>query len=751
MASPTTSNIVDRERIRSMDKSQTPVLDDRDRPLSVVSASSHPSQNTADGRDKQSSLAAEALGPNHHLVFGASDAPSPQISLVDSQNLSRMSAISGLSEDLLRSLSSGSSKHPNRSPTDLATKALPSPTARLIPRTPSLSTTLEKNIEKGISSPVAVSDTLGFAYKAPTASERTWPKKAAKSARRSIFIEDLKEQNFGQSEDRPAVSSEVSKHAATTANWPLPTPIASPALGIRFQDSSTAVDDSEASDVRAQSPQQTATPFATVINSQAKKSPRLSFLPKFLRAKSPGDPKIEPAVEERSPAEEAVSPHSFFDDESSDGGEDSQIESAQQAIIASPVMVKHGSSTRVGLHEMLSSTPPRRDDGAGSSRERAVKLSGEVLDENDVRRPSVRSAYEHQDAVVSKDGSLSAGLWKETFTSSPLKSRNTSTQLSPVSSPSTKPKAPRKVSFPAPPPLDINPEHRFLRQSIVSTPYPSSGDDEPHPRIMSVSGAVLQNKPQDNIESESILTLVVYGNGDTPPKVKRIVIPNPQAMSLVDESVEKHPPIKAILARDFDDEKLFKLIRKEFAGIRGSLRLLATARTVRSINLLSYQSTSQLVSRHAKPVHLDVREEDGDFAEARILRLFQSPKKGRKRHEWTQWIRSQPENIVETSSDTGHVALELVEGWSPGKLYIAVATVLVGSLAATILWVFIGNRKGGLALEDAFGAGVQVGRGDVGYRGAGDRVGSGAALGLLVLFFGWTAVGAWILLSWLAM
>ena len=749
MASSTTSNFVDRERPVSMDPPQAPVVDDRDRLLSVGSTASHVPQTTADAHEKQQDLAAEVLRQHQPLVFGASGAPSPQTSLVDCQGLSRMSAISGISEEPVRSLSPGLSKHPIRSPTDLGAKPLPSPTARVIARTPSLSTTLEQNIEKCISSPVAVSDSLGFAHKTSEAPERAWPKNPVKLPRRSMFIEDFGEQKLGQSEDRTTIAGEMSKIAAATADWPLPTPTASPALGIRFQDSSTAVDGSEASEFSVQSPQQTATPITTVIIPQVKKSPRLNFLPKFLKAISPGEPKIGSAIVESSQAEEAASPQSFFEDESSDGGEDSQIESAQQAIIASPVMVKHGSTSRVGLQEMLSSTPPRRDTEAGASRDRTVKLLSNDLDEKDVRRSSVRSVYDHQHAAISKDASLKAGLSKETFTFSPSRSKNTPLHLTLSLSPSKNPKAPRKVSFPAPSPLDIKPEHRFLRQSIISTPYPSGDDDEPQKRLTSTSGTVLQDEPRGDIESESILTLVIYGNVDTPPKVKRIVIPSRQATSLVDDTVEKHPPINATRVRFFDDEKLFKLIRKEYAGIRGSLRRIASARTVRRINLLSYQSTSQLVSRHAKPMHIDVGEEDGNPSGARILRLFQSPKTGRKRHEWTEWIRSQPENIVETPSDMDHLALELVEGWSPGKLYLAIATVLVCSLAATILWVFIGNRKGGLAVIDAFGAGAQLGRGDVGYRGAGDRVGSGAALGLLVLFFGWTAVGAWMLLSWL--
>lgn len=746
----TSSNFVDRDRPTSMD-TPAPVANDRNRPLSFDPAAGYSPQTTADAHRKQHDLAAENPGHDRHLVLDASGAPSPQISLMDGQDLSRMSAISGLSEEPVRSLSSGLSKHTIRSSTDLATKPLPSPTIRLIARTPSLSTTIENSLEKSISPPVAVSDSLGFANKTVEAPEEPRPTKPVKKPRQSMFIEHLEEPNVGQSEDRTVVLSEVGKNALSIVDWPLPTPTASPALGTGFHDSSTAVDDSEASDVRVQSSRQTTTPYATIIIPQAQKSPRLNFLPKFLRAISPSEPKIEPAIEEKSPAEEAVSPQSFFDDESSDGGQDSQIESAQRAIVASPVMVKHGSTSRVGLQEMLTSTPPRRDTGAGASRERATKLLRKEHDEKDAGMPGVRTVYEHQRGATSRAESPSVSFRKEIFASSPSRSKKSSSYLEAIPSPSKGSRAPRKVSFPAPSPLDIKSEHRFLRQSIVSTPYPSGDVDENHETVIPAPGTVPQGESHGDIRPESILTLVVYGNVDTLPKVRRIVIPNWQATSLVDEATNKHPPIKATMTRFFDDEQLFKLIRKEYADMRGSLRKMASARTVRRINFLSYQSTSQLVSRHAKPVHLEVREKDGEYAEARIHSLLQSPKKGRKCHEWTHWICSQRENVGDSHSDMDHLALELVEGWSPEKLNLAVVTVLVCSLAATILWIFMGNRKGSVAVKDAFGAGAHLGRGDVGYRGAADRVGSGAALGLLVLFFGWTAVGAWVLLSWLVM
>lgn len=47
--------------------------------------------------------------------------------------------------------------------------------------------------------------------------------------------------------------------------------------------------------------------------------------------------------------------------------------------------------------------------------------------------------------------------------------------------------------------------------------------------------------------------------------------------------------------------------------------------------------------------------------------------------------------------------------------------------------------------------GAQAGALPVGYKGSGGRVETGAVLGMLVLMFGWTGVGAWLGLSWLVM
>ncbi len=74
------------------------------------------------------------------------------------------------------------------------------------------------------------------------------------------------------------------------------------------------------------------------------------------------------------------------------------------------------------------------------------------------------------------------------------------------------------------------------------------------------------------------------------------------------------------------------------------------------------------------------------------------------------------------------------------KIVGAVASVVLLSILATLLWVFVGV---GSQLP-----GTEV---SMGFRDAGGRVETGVALGAFVLLLGWTGVGAWVALSWLVM
>ena len=719
------------DRAMSLAASRISILDDSNRPLSLISTSSYtPRVNEVD-RARQRSLATEILGPNHHLVF-------PKGSHAEPQSSYHLTGSSTLSDPAVSSS------------TGVITEPLPSPPEAGVTRSRSLSTDLEKSI----SSPVAVSDSLGFALKGlERTSSPSLSMRGVKSPRLSMFIEDL--EGVRDSRERLAASGEESSTATTVVDWPLRTPNASPE---KILDRSSVVSPSESSSTITETPQQAAS-IAKVTSAQARKDPRMSFLPKFLRAKSPvmakrdldigqmkraGTTEAGIAAEaENSPHDEGKSPKSFFDDESSDGGNESTIESAQQAIVASPVMVKNGSATKVGLKEMLSSIPPNAERG------KTVKMLGGDLDDHGLRREGVNSLYEHQDAGASKDGPLGMGLWKEIdpFTTG---TEQSSQHPRSISSPTPAPKAMRKVSFPPVAPLDVRAEHRFLRQSVVSTPYPSGDDKGQHKGRVSTPKTTSQRKLSRNIPQDSVLTLFISGFHMSSMRAKEIVLPSPQNSFLADDSEEKKPPTKATMVVEVDDERLFKFVRKEYASMRSTLRQLSGARSVQKIRLLSYRSESQLISKPAKPPFLHAREGGGDDLGAHMLSLFRKPRKGRKKFKCIQEIDFQIEEAEKTStSNTEKMALEFVEDWSVSKICFAVIAVLISSLAATLLWIFLGVGEDTLVFRDSYGTFARLHESDGRLKGAGDRVGSGAVLGLLVLFLGWTAVGSWIFLSWL--
>ena len=316
---------------------------------------------------------------------------------------------------------------------------------------------------------------------------------------------------------------------------------------------------------------------------------------------------------------------------------------------------------------------------------------------------------------------------------------------------------------------------RWERQSVVSTPYPvdlrdgSSGGDWDLGNLEAVSYMESKrrkrNKEDRSVEmkempkrkatekttaSQAVLTVVCYRTATPIPMVGKVTIPRirkegERKPSL--DSVETFPmrsKLKAIA--EFDDEGLFNLLRTEYAKLRGSLRPFVSARSLKSIKLLSYNQLSQLACREdLVSIHTKrFRVLNEMFVEERLLRLYQTPSEGKGRRQWVEWVNSLPENAERESSSGEKVAVEFVEGWDGVRIALTVVTVVVASILAMFLWVFLG--PGGSEVSTSHG---ELSQEYVGYNGAGGRLVAGAVLGVLVLLVGWTATGAWILLSWL--
>lgn len=93
--------------------------------------------------------------------------------------------------------------------------------------------------------------------------------------------------------------------------------------------------------------------------------------------------------------------------------------------------------------------------------------------------------------------------------------------------------------------------------------------------------------------------------------------------------------------------------------------------------------------------------------------------------------------------------LEFVLGWSVGRILGVLTLVLVASVASVLLWVLLGPMVGGNLgpVGDDGAAPVAVGGGE--FRGAGERVGGGVAMGVCVLLVGLSGMAGWMGVSWL--
>lgn len=98
-----------------------------------------------------------------------------------------------------------------------------------------------------------------------------------------------------------------------------------------------------------------------------------------------------------------------------------------------------------------------------------------------------------------------------------------------------------------------------------------------------------------------------------------------------------------------------------------------------------------------------------------------------------------------------HEGLDLVMAWSLFRILGVLICVLVLSVTAALLWIFLGQSSAAVALSAGLvgGGGVGAGDGAGGFRDAGDRVGAGVLVGIFVLLLGLTGMGGWIGVSWL--
>jgi len=465
---------------------------------------------------------------------------------------------------------------------------------------------------------------------------------------------------------------------------------------------------------------------ATTTGRQGESSAQSPFVPNFLRLTGDGH------------GHQGASrvPASFFEDSDSDLDQDAMVSEAQRGQVNRPQIVEHQSSRRLNLANdlQLPTANGDVDNRLGPSVGKAQKILGtQVVKSRDrklagdrviqrVRQASAPASQPNrQSAIDTEELENPAGLGIR------LHSKGDGLTSTPLHRSSSVPPR-RNVTFP-PPPIDVKPGHRFLRQSIISTPYPHF-QRTPNSKL-SVSSPTVR---------DSVITLCLYSNNSPTPRLSRIVIPTDRVSGLVTDSSEKK---RNNSRRDFDDQKLFQLVRTEYTKMRSPFHRYGSLRVLQSFTLSSYKDLFQPASRWQKLAHTkNFSLADEDFDPESMLRLYLRPQLGEGQHQWVDWALSLPGRLNggRSRGEGENLVMEFVEGWSVTRVVGAVASVVLLSVVATFLWVLLGVGS------------QQPGRNtSMGWRDAGGRVETGVALGAFVLLLGWTGVGAWVALSWLVM
>ncbi len=282
------------------------------------------------------------------------------------------------------------------------------------------------------------------------------------------------------------------------------------------------------------------------------------------------------------------------------------------------------------------------------------------------------------------------------------------------------PKKPfQKVSH-VPPPINTKPHRHSLFQSISRTPYPFSKKNSTRKPPLSASAS-----------SESTLVLSLQSNNASIPKLAKIIVPGRYEFNPTADSPAKS---KHFTGLDFDDEALFKVMRKRYRKTKGFFRRLLSLRGLKSIGIVATPSHHTLRRESEKPFHgRPSTSVYGNYSPSQLWAHYRKPKIGRGHYEWVDWVHRLPSNLIHGEQSGEKAAFEFVEGWRVGLLFTAVLAVFLASIAAAVLWVILG-----LGNEEKEG-----------YMNAGGRVETGAVLAGVVLMMGWTGIGAWGVLSWL--
>lgn len=308
-----------------------------------------------------------------------------------------------------------------------------------------------------------------------------------------------------------------------------------------------------------------------------------------------------------------------------------------------------------------------------------------------------------------------------------------------------------------PPPIDTEGPRRSLPADMVRTPYPSTPDKVQRKDFGRSPPSAEPNLPP---VAESVLTLAIRRcNRNRMRKVTSLTIPASNGISAMSSysAGEKERHFKAI---DFDDAELFRQLRGCYHELAGPVRFFS-ARSLTRIAVSGPASKAAdagygWIHQPQSPRVLAYRGLSDTFSEEKIMQHYRKPLLGRSRYAFVHWahrlaaappVRTpQADDNIEATVERDLVrrmeqpeGLEFVVSWSIPRILLALLIVLIASITAALLWVFLGKDTTAGRLPDG------------GFRDAGDRVGAGVAMGICILLLGLSGIAGWLGLSWLAM
>jgi len=327
----------------------------------------------------------------------------------------------------------------------------------------------------------------------------------------------------------------------------------------------------------------------------------------------------------------------------------------------------------------------------------------------------------------------------------------------------------RKVAV-VPPPIDTLNPNRFCPDEVVRTPYPLQRayrkDFVPSPLSnLSSAGRLVDN----------VLTISIRrSNTNSAPRISTIIIPATPGYASSSFRAAPSTEKEKYFQADFDDAEFFRQLYTQYRNLSGRFRYFS-ARSLRRVVVsgpASRAADNAYGWLHAPRSPRDVawRGLSDTFSEEKIMKHLRDPESGKARYAWVSWAHrlaaaprtqslqtetpdqsrlrvpgtsTESKDLIRQSQQ--HEGLEFVMSWSAKRITAALAIVIMLSVTAMLLWIFLGTSE---RLQETTGLASTV---DVsnGFRNAGERVGSGVVIGICVLLVGLIATGGWIGMSWL--